>query len=170
MKNWIRAQVYLRVGLCLILCSVLLSFIVAITAASISFMAGVVLVCMGVTYTLVLLCGAIKENVNRVRRQGFRFHLKRFQNNRSGVIWIWTMALMTMFVFSILWIAFAPVVLNLINTFTAAFAFPGPWQVTMQFISYIWIYFGVIMVLGILFWAFNASQRRDPGSYPQDYY
>jgi len=166
MKNWMRAQAYLIVGLALTMCAVLLPF----DFACISFAAGVVLVWMGVTYALVLLRGPIKDNVNRVRRQGFNFHLRRLQNNRSGVIWIWTMALMTMFVFSILWIAFAPVVLNLISTFTAAFAFPGPWQVTMQFISYIWIYFGVIMVLGILFWAFNASQRRDPGSYPQDYY
>ncbi|MEM1589812.1 MAG: hypothetical protein QW175_05290 [Candidatus Bathyarchaeia archaeon] len=84
--------------------------------------------------------------------------------NNRGVAWIWVSCLIAIVIFSIAWFVLSPVALTIIDSVTAYYPSDIQWVITIAKNVLQW--FPIIMIFGLLLWAYVRSQRPQDVSYP----
>lgn len=86
--------------------------------------------------------------------------------NEKGALWIWAVALLGIIAMSFTWFVLAWPTFEVILNIESTFAFPPEAQTTVTLLKTVISWFPVIFVLGLLLWAFVASQKREEVTYP----
>lgn len=96
----------------------------------------------------------------------YRTEKKRLLENGRGVAWIWAVCLITIIVLVIAWFALSYPTLMLIDTVTGNPNWPSEYSGTVTIIRNVIQWFLILMVFGLLIWAYVSSQRPQEVSYP----
>ena len=89
------------------------------------------------------------------------------------VLIVWIVLLVSMFVITVCFYAFTPVIIMLLNAFDAfGSTILNPTQKAQQttvlnIFRYEWIWMVVLLAIGVLIWAFVNSQKKDYESYAE---
>ncbi len=106
-------------------------------------------------------------------REKFKIYMQNRKKHRNtGIIWVWTVAALTLFVFSIIWATIGFVSHYYLETVTALFpdAYVGNMGKSLQTIDMTFFLLPLIIIGGVLLWAVVNSMRREEVSQPVGYY
>lgn len=95
-----------------------------------------------------------------------RHFLKRFRDNKSAIVWVWAVCLLAIVVHSIAWLVLCWPMYMTLDAIEASYTFPVQATNTINLIRSIAALEEVVMVLGLLAWAFINSSRREEVTYP----
>lgn len=84
--------------------------------------------------------------------------------NNRGVAWIWISCLIAIALFSIAWFVLSQVAFAVIDAVAANF--PGDYQWVITIARNVLQWFPIMMIFGLLLWAYVRSQRPQDVSYP----
>ena len=85
----------------------------------------------------------------------------------SRALWIWAISLMTIVVYSIAWFTLAWPYYMVVEAVENSYTFESPADLTIDLMNTVVEWHPIIMILGLLLWAFVASQRREDITYPR---
>jgi len=91
---------------------------------------------------------------------------KAFRRNRRGAIWIWAVCLLALVVLAMGWFTLTWPTYMIINYIESVYTFPPEAQPAVTLMKNVIAWFLIFMALGLLLWAYVASQRREEISYP----
>jgi hypothetical protein len=94
---------------------------------------------------------------------------KRFRKSRSGIIWVWTVGTITLFVFSIIWATIGMVCNMYLDTVENLYTFTGSSWNAIRTIRWSIGTLGVIVFFGVLAWCLLSSVKRQGVTYPESY-
>lgn len=95
---------------------------------------------------------------------------KRFRKSKSGIVWIWTVGTITLFIFSIIWATVGMVCNMYLDTIERMYTFPSAGGgTTMHTIRWTIGTLGVIVFFGVLAWCILGSIKRQGVTYPETY-
>ena len=86
--------------------------------------------------------------------------LKRFKEDKSGIVWIFIVIIVGMLVYSLLWFSLGFALFEVADTVEANYTFTEPIASAALFIRTIFMYHPIIVLFGLLTWGYVNSQRR----------
>lgn len=92
--------------------------------------------------------------------------VKRFKDDKKGIMWVWAMCLLTIVVMSIAWFTLSWPAFMILDQILASYTFPPTARLAITLTTNVISWFLIMMVLGLLLWAFVNSQRREDQTYP----
>lgn len=84
--------------------------------------------------------------------------------NNRGVTWIWVSCLIAIVVFSISWFVLSYPALAIIDSLSGSMPSDQQWVLAIARTVLQW--FPILMIFGLLLWAYVRSQRPQEVSYP----
>jgi uncharacterized membrane protein len=90
---------------------------------------------------------------------------KQFKDDKRGVMWVWAICLLTIVVMSMAWFTLSWPAFMIIDAVLASYSFPPTARLAITLVSNVISWFLIMMVLGLLLWAFVNSQRREETTY-----
>lgn len=90
---------------------------------------------------------------------------KRFKDDKRGVLWIWAVCFLTIIVMSIAWFSLSWPAFMILDQILASYNFNSTARLAITLVSNVISWFLILMVLGLLFWAFVNSGRREDQTY-----
>lgn len=91
--------------------------------------------------------------------------IKKFMKDKRGVIWVWVVILIGLFIFSLVWFTTGYALLEISDTVTDQYTFPAPASYAAEFILSVFRYGPILFLFGMALWAYVNSQRRRPIGY-----
>lgn len=92
--------------------------------------------------------------------------VERFKEDTHGVMWVWAVCLLTIVVMSMAWFTLSWPAFMIIDAVLASYNFPPTARLAITLTSNVISWFLILMVLGLVLWAFVNSQRKEDVSYP----
>jgi len=91
--------------------------------------------------------------------------INRFKDDKQGILWVWAVCLLTIIVMSIAWFTLSWPAFMIIDAVLASYSFPPTARLAITLTSNVISWFLILMVLGLVLWAFVNSQRREDQTY-----
>ena len=90
---------------------------------------------------------------------------RRLQEDKSGILWIWAVCLLTIVIMSIAWFTLSWPAFMILDAILASYTFPPTARLAITLVSNVISWFLILMTIGLLFWAFVNSGRRETETY-----
>ena len=108
----------------------------------------------------------MKELINFPQlRKEITQELEHFKTDKSGILWVWAVCFLTIIVMSIAWFTLSWPAFMILDAILAAYSFPPSARLAITLVSNVISWFLILMTLGLLFWAFINSGRRETETY-----
>jgi len=91
--------------------------------------------------------------------------INRFKDDKQGIMWVWAVCLLTIVVMSMAWFTLSWPAFMIIDSILASYSFPPTARLAITLTSNVISWFLILMVLGLVLWAFVNSQRREETTY-----
>ena len=88
--------------------------------------------------------------------------------SRGNIAYIWSMALITIAIFELFYFTVGRIGFEILGMAEVMFDWTSPADLLIVFCRYVWIWFPVLMILGVLLWAYVSSQRPQDVTYPYE--
>ena len=141
------------IGLFLIVANMLLGF----DGTLLTFFIGVGLTVGGLIALLINM-----DTMEKLRRQ----YERRMQHANQGALWIWAVCLLAIAVLALAWLPLSMVSYMMIDILEGIFTFPPQARTAIDLLKAVIAWFLVLMLLGLLLWAYVNSQKREDVTYP----
>ena len=86
--------------------------------------------------------------------------LNRFRTDKHAVLWVWTVILVGLFVYSLMWFTTGWAVMEVANNVEDEYAFTGAAAFASTFIKTMFQYHPVLFLFGLILWGYVNSQRK----------
>lgn len=86
--------------------------------------------------------------------------LKKFQKNKSGLVWIWSAIIILLLVYSVVWFTTGYALTQTTDVITSLYTYQPPISYAVDFILAIFQYHPLLFLFGLGVWAYVMSQRR----------
>jgi hypothetical protein len=103
----------------------------------------------------------------RRRKGGLRQFLRDFRDDRSAIIWVWAVCFLTITVNSLAWLVLGWPTYLALDAIEASYTFPSVATNTIALIRYVVAAEPILVILGMLLWAYVNSGKREDATYPQ---
>ena len=101
------------------------------------------------------------------RVEGSEKVMRRLLRDRKGsILWVWIVCLLSIVTMAFLWFIWTWPVNILVDTVVNMMGLPPEATTTITFLRAIFFILPIIIVLGLLVWAFVMSQKREDVTYP----
>lgn len=102
-----------------------------------------------------------------MRRRGFKQFLRDFRDDRRGIIWVWSVCFLTITVNSLAWLVLGWPTYLALDAIEQSYTFPSVATNTITLIRYVVALEPVLVILGMLLWAYVNSGKHETPTYPQ---
>lgn len=92
---------------------------------------------------------------------------RSLRSNRSGIVWVWVACLVAIVLYSIVWFAMGMASSVFFEAMTSIYTFPAPMNLTAAAILSVIAVNPMLMLGGLILWAYVNSGRREDVTYPQ---
>lgn len=154
-KQMLQNLLLTLIGLFLIVANLFLGF----DGTLITFSVGVGLTVGGLIALLINM-----DTMEKLRKQ----YEKRMQHANEGALWIWAVCLLAIVVLALAWLPLSMVSYMMIDILEGIFAFPPQARTSIDLLKSVIAWFLILMLLGLLLWAYVNSQRKEMVTYPYD--
>lgn len=96
----------------------------------------------------------LKTVIGKAKRRSLR-------RDKSGLIWVWAVAMLAITVFAIVYFALGMAALMFIDAAEEAYTFEGSAQQTILLYRNVFAYVGIIFLVGVLIWALTNSRKKE---------
>jgi len=86
-----------------------------------------------------------------------------------NLAYIWIVCFFTIFIVTITWWILAPVALTIIDSITNNFNLGSPWDSLITIMKNVLYWFPLLLIFGVIIWAYNASKKPQVVTYPYEY-
>ena len=86
--------------------------------------------------------------------------LNKLRSNKRAVIWVWTVILVGLFVYSLMWFTTGWAVMEVADSVESEYTFNEPASYASAFIKTMFQYHPVLFLFGLLLWGYVNSQRK----------
>ena len=90
--------------------------------------------------------------------------LERFKRNNKGNLYVWVVALVMIIATMFLWVSFYQIVHNSLTPILGGFGVDATTNTTWGTLTTIFDAFPIIVITGVILWAYVAAQREEPGA------
>lgn len=151
------------IGLCLLgmWMSQLLSPYVGFTVFFLSLAGCTVLMVITIVEIIQLTYSVDKYMIHEIALPKLPEKLKELQKDKSGILWIWAVCLLTIVIMSIAWFTLSWPAFMILDAILASYTFPPTARLAITLVSNVISWFLILMTIGLLFWAFVNSGRRE---------
>ncbi len=105
------------------------------------------------------------EEYDKIRDNMLVKEINRFKDDKRGIMWVWAVCLLTIVVMSMAWFTLSWPAFMIIDAVLASYNFPPTARLAITLTGNVISWFLIMMVLGLLLWAFVNSQRREETTY-----
>ena len=84
------------------------------------------------------------------------------------VVWVWVVCVISIALTAFVWLIFTWPVTMIIDTVEQGEGWPPEASTTIAFLRTIFMVIPILLILGLLLWAYVNSQRRETVTYPYD--
>ena len=85
---------------------------------------------------------------------------------KAGIIWVWAVCIIGIMVLAIAWFSLSWPAYEIIQAITSIYSFPAKATLTIDLLRNVIAWLPIIIVLGLLLWAFVNSGRKEETTYP----
>lgn len=86
--------------------------------------------------------------------------LNRLRKDKKGIVWIYIVIIMSMFVYSLIWFVTGYALFEAIDIAEANFTVTGSIVFAAEFIKTVVRYHPILVFIGLMLWGYVNSQRR----------
>jgi len=86
--------------------------------------------------------------------------LNKFRKDKRAVLWVWTVILVGLFVYSLMWFTTGWAVMEVADSVESEYAFTGAAASASTFIRTMFQYHPVLFLFGLILWGYVNSQRK----------
>ena len=84
----------------------------------------------------------------------------RFKQDKRAVLWVWTVILTGLFVYSLIWFSTGWAVMEVSSSVESEYEFTGDAAYASTFIKTMFQYHPILFLFGLILWGYVNSQRR----------
>lgn len=88
--------------------------------------------------------------------------LKNLKKDKRGVIWVWTIIIVGLFVYSLIWFTTGWAFIEVADAVEDQYTFTGSASYAASFMRLMFEYHPILFLFGMILWGYINSQRRDP--------
>lgn len=92
---------------------------------------------------------------------GIKKFLRKFKENKRGIIWVWAVVMLAMVIYAIAWFTLGWAAMEVISTVENAYTFEEPASNTVDLFKTVFAWHPVIVIFGWILYGYVNSQRRD---------
>jgi len=86
--------------------------------------------------------------------------LTKFRSDKRAVLWVWTVIIVGLFVYSLMWFTTGWAVMEVADNVEAEYTFTGPAAFASTFIKTMFQWHPVLFLFGLILWGYVNSQRK----------